>query len=219
MVVLCLPGFVGAQNTYQLGILPGLNINKSLKKNWWVNTRVESRQLFQRGEKRGTTEKAYNYVLTDWSVVAAKKVGLNARVAGGYLIRFEEGEVFHRFVQQYTVVQKLLGFRLAHRFLSDQTISKKEAADIRLRYRITAEIPLNGKSVDVKEFYVRMNNEYVNSFQANEYDLEIRLVPLLGYVIARHFKIEGALDYRVNGFIQNKTRHSYWFALNLFVDL
>jgi hypothetical protein len=220
-VLLCwlaIPVGVFAQSTYQLGILPAVNFNKQLKKDWSFNARIESRQLFLRGEKRGLAEKDYNYVLTDVSVIAAKKVGLNSRIAGGYLIRFEEGDLFHRFIQQYTLVQKLSGFRLAHRLVSDQTISKIESPEIRFRYRITAEIPLNGQSLDVKEFYLKLNHEYLNSFQASQYDFEVRLVPLLGYDIARHFKIETGIDYRVNGFLNNRTRHSYWFPINLFID-
>jgi hypothetical protein len=152
-------------------------------------------------------------------MIAAKKVGLNSRIAGGYLIRFEDGEFFHRFIQQYTIVQKMSGFRLAHRILSDQTFSKIEKTEIRFRYRITSEIPLNGESVDPGEFYLKLNNEYINSFQALEYDLEIRIIPLLGYDITDNFKIESGLDYRVNSFINNSTRQSYWMTFNFFIDL
>lgn len=210
---------VSAQSTYQFGVLPSVNLNKKMKNNWSLNTKLESRQLFQRGEFNGTADKEYNYVLTDMSLIAAKKVGLNSRIAGGYLIRLEDGDFFHRFIQQYVIVQKLSGWRLAHRIMSDQTFSKIEKPDIRLRYRITSEIPLNGESVDPGEFYLKLNNEYINSFQANEYDLEIRLIPLLGYDITDNVKIESGLDYRVNSFLNNSTRHSYWMTFNLFIEI
>lgn len=219
LVLMQLPFSVSAQSTYQFGALPSLNLNKKLKNDWSLNTKLESRQLFQRGEINGTTDKEYNYVLTDLSLIAAKKVGLNSRIAGGYLIRFEEGEIFHRLIQQYVIVQKLSGLRLAHRIMSDQTFSKIEKPEIRFRYRITSEIPLNGESVDPGEFYLKLNNEYINSFQAKEYDLEIRLIPLLGYDITDNFKIESGLDYRVNSFLNNSTRHSYWMTFNLFIEI
>lgn len=210
---------VFAQSTYQFGGLPSVNLNKKLKNDWSLNTKIESRQVFQRGEINGSSDKEYNYVLTDLSLIAAKKVGLNSRIAGGYLIRFEDGDFFHRFIQQYVIVQKLSGWRLAHRISSDQTFSKIEKPEIRFRYRITSEIPLNGESVDPGEFYLKLNNEYVNSFQVLEYDLEIRLIPLLGYDIKDNFKIESGLDYRVNSFFNNSTRHSYWMTFNLFIDI
>lgn len=219
LVVMQLPFSVAAQSTYQFGGLPSLNINKKLKNDWSLNTKLESRQLFQRGEINGISDKEFNYVLTDLSLIAAKKVGLNSRIAGGYLIRFEDDEISHRFIQQYVIVQKFSGWRLAHRMMSDQTFSKIEKPEIRFRYRLTTEIPLNGESVDPGEFYLKVNNEYVNSFQAKEYDLEIRLIPLLGYDITDNVKIESGLDYRVNSFLNNRTRHSYWMTFNLFIEI
>jgi hypothetical protein len=210
---------VSAQSTFQLGGLPSLNVNKKLKNDWSVNSKIESRLLFQRGDLQGEVDKNFKYVLTDISLFGAKKIGLGSRIALGYLIRFEEKEVYHRFVQQFVLVQKLSGSRLAHRLLCDQTFSASEAPEFRLRYRLTSELPLNGESVDPGEFYMKINNEYVNSIQAMKYDLEIRLVPLLGYDISKRLKIETGLDYRVNGFLKGSTRHSYWMNLNFFVEM
>lgn len=202
-----------------MGGLPSLNFNKKLKNDWSLNSKIESRLLFQRGEINGDVDKNFNYVLTDFSLIGAKKIGLNSRIAVGYLIRFEEGVLNHRFIQQYVIVQKLSGFRLAHRFLSDQTFSASEEPEFRLRYRLTSELPLNGESVDPGEYYLKINNEYINSLQAMEYDLEIRLIPLIGYDISERFKIETGLDYRVNSFLTNNTRHSYWMTLNFFIEI
>ncbi len=208
-----------AQSTFQIGALPSLNLNSKFKKDWSLNTKIESRQRFQNGEINGSVNKKYKYVLTDISLIAAKKVGLNSRLAGGYLIRIEDGELFHRFILQYIIVQRMTGYRLAHRFLSDQTFSESESPQYRIRYRITSEIPLNGESVDRGEFYLKINNEYVNSLQASEYDLEVRLVPLLGYDLTDSFKMESGLDYRINSFLSNNTRHSFWMTLNFFIEI
>ena len=208
-----------AQSTYELGVLPLVNVNMKFKKEWSLNTKIESRQLFQRGEFNDSKESKYTYVLTDLSFIAAKKISLNGRIAGGYLLRYEDDAFFHRFIQQYVVVQRLSGWRLAHRISSDQTFSSVERPEFRLRYRITSEIPLNGVSVDEGEFYVKINNEYLNSLQANKYDLEIRLVPLLGYDITDNFKLELGLDYRVDSFIYTITEHNYWICFNVFIDI
>jgi hypothetical protein len=63
-----------AQNTYQIGLLPSLNINSKLKNNWSINAKVESRQLFERGDFKDKVEKKYKYVLTDYSLIVAKKI-------------------------------------------------------------------------------------------------------------------------------------------------
>ncbi len=208
-----------AQSTYQVGAMPSVNFNNKLKNDWSLNFKIESRQLFQSGIFNDNADKKYKYVLTDFSLISAKKIGLNSRLAGGYLIRVEDGELFHRFIQQYIIVQSMTGFRLAHRFLSDQTFSNSEKPEYRIRYRITSEIPLNGESVVPGELYLKINNEYLNSFQESEYDLEIRLVPLLGYDLTESFKIETGLDYRVNSFLSNNTRHRFWMSLNFFIEI
>lgn len=208
-----------AQSTYQLGALPSLNINKKLQNDWSVNTKLESRQLFQKGEINGISDKEYSYILTDLSLIAAKKIGLNSRIAAGYLVRLKNGVFFHRFIQQYVLIQRMTGFRLAHRIMFDQTFSEAEDPEFRFRYRITSEIPLDGETINPGEFYLKLNNEYVHSLQASEYDLEVRLVPLIGYDISKKFKIETGLDYRVSSFINDKTKHSYWVTINLFMEL
>jgi hypothetical protein len=210
---------VQSQSAYQIGLLPAFNINNKFKKGWSLNTKIESRQLFQRGVFNTSIDRRNQYVLTDLSFITAKKVGLNSRIAGGYLMRFEDGDIHHRFIQQFIVVQRKIGYRLAHRFFTDQTFSKVEDPQFRLRYRLTTEIPLNGESVDSKEFYLKFNNEYINSLQSSAYDLEVRLIPLLGYDISEDFKIETGLDYRVNSFLRNNTRHSFWMSINLFFEI
>ena len=210
---------VYAQSTYRFGAMPSINLNSKFKNDWSLNFKIESRQLLQSGIFNDNADKNYRYVLTDFSLISAKKIGLNSRLAGGYLIRIEDGELFHRFIQQYIIVQSMTGYRLAHRFLSDQTFSNSEKPEYRIRYRISSEIPLNGESVDPGELYLKVNNEYLNSIQESEYDLEIRLVPLLGFDFTDSFKIETGLDYRVSSFLKDHTRHSFWMSLNFFIEI
>ncbi len=212
-------GTAFSQRAYQLGLLPSVNVNRKLRNDWSLNSKIESRQLLQSGGFGAAVDKRYRYVLTDVSLIAGKKVGLNSRIAAGYLIRLEGGQQVHRFIQQYIIVQRMAGYRLAHRLLTDQTFSRLEAPQFRLRYRITSEIPLNGESVDPHEFYLKLNNEYLNSLQQADYDLEIRVVPLLGYDIDAKHKIEMGLDYRVNSFLKQNTEHSFWVSLNWFVEI
>jgi hypothetical protein len=199
--------------------MPSVNYNKKVNNQWSFNGRIESRQLLRRGAWNDEADTRYEYVLTDLSALAAYKTGLNTRAAAGYLIRFEEVSLTHRFIQQFTVVQKLSGFRLAHRFVTDQTFCRCEAPEFRLRYRIGTEIPLDGEAVDAGEWYVKINNEYLHSLQASEYDLELRLVPVLGFDIKSSYKVEAGLDYRVNGFVRDSTRHSFWMTINFFIDM
>ena len=121
-------------------------------------------------------------------------------------------------MQQFVVIQKFTNFRLAHRFLSDQTFSVLESPDFRLRYRVSFELPLNGQSVDPKEFYFRVNHEYVNGWQGGDYDLEVRLIPTIGYDFTDSFRLEAGLDYRVDGFIRSETEHTFWSSIGIFIE-
>lgn len=208
-----------AQNSYLAGGLPSVNFNYKLKKAWSVNFKLESRQLLKAGVFTDNSDINYEYVLTDYSFIAAKKIGLNSKISGGYLIRFRNGEVIHRLIQQYTITQKLSRFRLSHRLVTDQTISPVEATEYRLRYRLASEIPLNGESVDPQECYLKISNEYLNSLKNRDYDLEVRLVPMFGYIINEHHKIELGLDYRVKSFLDQNTRHSFWTCLNWYIEI
>ncbi len=202
---------IAGQTTSQFGTLPSINLNKSLKKSWSVNFKIESRQLFQ--------QKDFEYVQTDLSLIAAKKVGLNSRVAYGHLVRFRGDALIHRMIQQYVIVQKMTNYRLAHRFASDQTFSLNESPEFRFRYRLTSQIPLNGQSADTKELYLKINNELLNKIQSSTYEMEIRIVPLLGYTIRDNSKVEIGLDYRLSSFLTSTKKNNFWMAFNWYIEI
>jgi hypothetical protein len=209
---------IWGQKYSQTGILPSINFNMKLKNDWSLNAKIESRVIFY--QKRGLDVNTdYNYELSDFLLMGAKKVGLNSRLSTGYLMRFEEINFVQRFLQQVVIIQKLSGLRLAHRLLCDQTFSETATPEFRFRYRITGELPLNGTSVDPGEFYLKINNEYINSLQAGTYDLEIRAIPLLGYDILNQYKIETGLDYRISTFLNQNTQQVYWFTLSVFIEI
>lgn len=190
--------------------MPQVNVNLSLAGKWRLNTKLESRPLISIGEF-GSQLSDFEYRLTDLSLLAARKIGLGQSIAGGYLLRSLPGEFRHRFIQQYSFVQSFSTFRLGHRIVSDQTFAPTAEAIARLRYRISFEFPLNGQSVDPREFYLKISHEYVNILQSRRYDLEIRGMPLLGYNTSDHSRFEVGLDYRLGSFLTDSTRHTgFW---------
>ncbi|MBX2827536.1 MAG: hypothetical protein KTR22_05205, partial [Flavobacteriaceae bacterium] len=78
-------------------------------------------------------------------------------------------------------------------------------------------IPLNGQSVDPKEFYFKFNHEYLNAWEQNDYDLEIRAVPHLGYKVSKSNKLEFGLDYRLNSFLNTSPSHRFWTVINWYI--
>ncbi|MBB3122516.1 hypothetical protein FHS04_000004 [Mesoflavibacter sabulilitoris] len=207
------------QNRYQVGTLPTLNISKSLNNNWQLNFKSEFRQLFKEGITNSTQNSGYDYVHTDAAFVVSKKVGLNNKLAGGFLLRFTNKDVIKRSIQQFTIINTLSNYRLGHRFASDQTFESDQDMQLRLRYRLTFDLPLNGQTVDAQEWYFKISNEYLNIFESKDYDLELRLSPTLGYVFTDNNKLELGLEYRTNDFVNNNTRNRYWLTIGWYLSL
>lgn len=199
-----------AQSGDEYGILPSLNLNKKFNHGWAVNLKLESRQVFYQNELN------YDYKLSDPSLALAKKLSAQSTLVAGYLMRFEGSEIIHRSIQQWTLIQQPGDLKFAHRFASDQTYEDKQSTEWRLRYRIATEIPLRGRSLDVDESYVKINHEYLNSFQEKEHDLEIRAIAFYGYVLNLNSKVEIGLDYRADSFINHELRSRLWLALNFY---
>ncbi len=208
-----------AQGTYNIGLLPSININTDLSQKWNLNFKTESRQLLKSGTFNEDRNSGYEYILTDYTTIVSRTVGLNNAITAGYLFRVEGDEIIHRSIQQFIITRRFPKYRLAHRFSTDQTFTQSESPVFRLRYRITVELPLNGDAVDQKEFYLKINNEYLNEWQSSGYDLEARLVPLLGYVFTDNNKLEAGVDYRINSFIKGASDNTFWFSANWFIKI
>jgi hypothetical protein len=211
------------QSFYRVGTLPSVNINFGLKNNWALHFKTESRFLFQSGQFGQEPIRGFDYVLSDLSMIGSKKTGLNTNLAAGYLIRILENEAIHRTIQQFSIVRQFNSFRLAHRFSADQSFNlnpneefKLKYVEYRIRYRIAAEFPLNGQSVDSREFYLKINNEYLYGWQNSDNDIEIRIVPLVGYNFVDKSKLELGLDYRLDSFLNSTSRNSFWLSINWF---
>lgn len=205
-----------AQSSYRQGLLPSVNLNKKLPNNWKVNFKLESRQIFRQRDFGDTAQSGFTHDRTDISILTSRKVGLNNTAAAGYLIRFRDEGTAHRLIQRFTVNQRFIGFRLAHRLGADQTWADQTSI-WRLRYRVSGELPLNGQTVDAREPYLKFNNEYLNVFDAGKYDLEIRVVPGIGYAFTDGNKLEVGLDYRVDSFLEGPTETDYWFNMSWYL--
>lgn len=205
--------FVVAQNTYIIGFLPQVNTEISFSDRWKLNTKLEARQIITEGHSKNLFNGAGRYERTDLEMIVNRNLGAQSAVGLGYLIRLEEGKFIHRFIQQYSVVQKFTSFRLAHRFRTDETFENDEYSIVRARYRASLEKPLNGQSVDPKEFYLKLNNEYLLVLEDAIFNLEIRGLAVLGYSFSNKNKMECGFDYRASELISTDNEQQLWFNL------
>lgn len=208
-----------AQNSYQAGFLPKININKGFENGVGVNLKAESRQILAQGDFLDAPKAAYRFGLADFSLVASRKTGLLSKIAGGYLIRFREQKVVHRAIQQFSVVRRYYGFRIGHRFAADQSFGASQKTELRLRYRLAAEIPLSGEAINQHELYLKPQNEYLNSWQNSQYDLEMRFALLVGYLFSDSNKLEAGLNYRRSDFLASGSKNSFWISLNWYIKI
>lgn len=218
-IIFLLSGLCFGQSSFQFGILPSVNLSKGLPHDFKVNFKIESRQEFKSGTFNGDRKGNYNYLLTDFQTIVAKNVALNKSAALGYFIRFRGEQVVHRSIQQFIINSNYPGLRLSHRFAADQTFTPLKAPVFRLRYRIAKEVALSGQTVDPKEFYLKFSNEYLNEWQGGTYDLEIRVLPFLGYAFNPGGKLELGLDYRLDTFVSGPPRHRFWIGLNFYKSI
>lgn len=199
------------QNTVESGLMPSLNLNKKLPKDWALNFKTESRLSLQEEKE---------YLQTDLSLLTSRKIGFNSTLAMGYLVRVPNGAALrNRFIQQFIIVNRYSSLKLSHRFGTDQTFGGGDPSVYRLRYRLSAEIPLSGQSTDPGEFFLKFNNEYVNSMEEATYDLEVRGLAFLGFAVSPKAKMELGLDYRVGSFFEPNMRQRGWLALNYYQSL
>lgn len=213
LVFLLISTAASAQTRYQSGLLPSISLTKKLNDTSRINLRVESRQAFFEKTEEEQAEWTYTNVLTDITAVYSHKVGYNSAIAGGYMTRFRDGDVGHRAIQQFTVVQRLDGYRLAHRFSTDQTLMPNEDVTLRLRYRMATELPLQGSSLDPNEFYLKTTAEYLSELQSNTLGHELRIVPVIGYDFTDNNKVEMGLDYRHSSLFTDSPRARYWLKI------
>lgn len=146
----------------------------------------------------------------DWRLNATKSVAI------GFFHRFQDGNDANRIIQQYALVKRLRNFRLNHRFRTDQTFTDQEKIEIRFRYRLSFEIPLNGLTLDPDEFYLLVSNEPIFSLQNQGFEVENRLVFGMGKLYSNGQKLEWSIDYRTDGFIQKDLRTRLWIKIGFF---
>lgn len=216
---LLIVGYLKGQAIRQTIVQPSVNLSHKISSEWKLNMKIESRQLADVSDLEDEQFSGYQYVHTDIAMVASYKSGFNHSIAGGYMIRIRRENNAHRTIQQYAIIDKKEGIRWGYRLASDQTWSSGDDMELRLRGRVAAEIPLSGLEIDTHEWYMKIQHEYLNSWEGNNYDLEIRLAPTIGYEISGSNQIEASLEYRVNGFFEDRYRHRYFIGLGWYLRI
>lgn len=214
-----IPAAVFSQAVYRAGTLPQLNVNIKISNNLKLNNKLESRQIFSEREEEQPASNRFRYERSDLTMVLTRKISASNTIGGGYLIRLEDKQFAHRFIQQFNNVTNREYVRVAHRIVTDETFRKDSAVQLRLRYRLGLEKALNGINIDPKEFYAKLNNEYLGIYEDKSADLEIRGLLALGYNATDNNRIELGFEYRVNEFNKSVQAQQYWMTIGWFISI
>lgn len=218
-----LPLLHAQTDAYRLGVLSQINVSYTNRKAWTYSFRLESRDIFLRGNFRVPTAAALTHERLIFLPMVATRVGANGNIALGYLLQYREGSSAspwsHRYMLQYSYVQRYDNFRAAHRFLFEQTFQRGALTNHRFRYRYGVEIPLSGQTLNPKEFYLRDLAEFITTISPVNIDLEIRAQSYLGYQVSPIHKAEIGIDYRLNQLLRAEKSHQFWLGLSWFVSL
>jgi hypothetical protein len=197
------------------GLFPEVAITKRLENGRSLTFKVEHQQIaYDREDEEGAQFTRYR---TDWMAFYDVKISHANSVAFGIFHRVQDGENADRLIQQFASVLRLRSMRLAHRVRTDQTFTDGEDVELRLRYRLAAEIPLSGTTLEPRENYLVISNEPIFSVQSGDFEIENRLVTTFGRLLSEDQKLELSIDYRTDKFIQDGFRHRLWLKIGYFV--
>ena len=165
-------------------------------------------------------EMEFDFIRTDLQGFIDYRISPLSRFALGYQYRIlDVGNNSHRIIQQFSVIQILSGLRLSHRVRADQTFFRQRNTEFRIRYRINAEFPLQGRSIDNKEFYLIISAEPIFSVQGSETDIEGRLVGSVGYLFNRNNKLQLGPDYRIDRLLTEGLRQQIWLKIGWYLSI
>jgi len=211
-------GLVG-QSQASIGILPEVNVSYRWADKWRFTGQIES---MQRSWNKPAAEGLiwdYEYVRTDFTSALSYKLNPEWTLGTGYMLRFQDGEVVHRFIQQVSSASKKGSVRIGHRLRTDETFTALESPEWRFRYRFSIEVPLNGLSINDREWYALASAEALGRVQQSDFSYEQRAVFSLGYNINSANKIETGFDYRLDRFLDSAPRHRLWYTVSYFLNL
>jgi hypothetical protein len=206
-----------AQNpVFFTGFFPEASITKKLKNENRINFKFENQHVIYDNRSQDLEQLEFRHYRTDLMSFYDWRLNPTKSFALGIFHRFQEGSDANRIIQQFGLLQRLRNLRIAHRFRTDQTFTKGEKIEIRFRYRLALEIPLNGATLDPGEHYLAISNEPIISYQAQDFELENRLIFSLGKLIQNGKRLEWSVDYRTDGYVEKPFRTRLWAKVGYF---
>lgn len=210
--------FAQENKVFFTGIFPEISLTKKISQQNKLNFKVENQEVIFDNRDSDFQNPQFTHYRTDVMLFLDRSIRPGVSVALGVFHRFQDNEDGNRIIQQLAVLQRMRSLRINHRMRTDQTFTKNNDLEVRFRYRFSLEVPLEGAEVDPKEFYMVFSNEPIFSYQGDEFEIENRAVISLGKLINSQEKLEWAVDYRTDGFIQEGFRTRLWAKISYYYN-
>lgn len=210
--------FSQSSQTFFTGLFPEVSITKGISTAQKINFKVENQEIIFDNRDSDSENPQFSHYRTDIMGFFDQSLRPGISVALGVFHRFQEGEDGNRIIQQLALLQKSRNLRINHRFRTDQTFTRNEPLELRFRYRLSLEIPLQGAELDPGEFYLLGSAESIFSQKGGEFEIENRLVTSLGKFFSRKERMEWGIDYRTDGYIQDGFRTRLWAKFSYFYN-
>ncbi len=191
---------------------PSLNLAWNNNGRWSYNTAIEQRNILVNGVQ-GLHVQAAQFASYD--------LGFYTQLGAGVMYR----EVFDnqrpeelRFTEQFVHARKYNALKIAHRLRWDQRIRGTDLTH-RWRYRFSGSMPLNGESINTREWYVTASAEALfiaQHLKKPGYDQRVALG--LGTAILKKMKIQLVTEYRWEDYTQDLEK-SLFLNLGLYYSL
>ncbi|GMQ24249.1 hypothetical protein Aoki45_09310 [Algoriphagus sp. oki45] len=206
------------KQTFFTGFFPEASLTKRLSQTQKLNFKVENQHIVFDNRDSSSENPQFSHYRTDVMAFFDQSLRHRVSVAIGVFHRFQEGEDANRIIQQLAIQQKARSYRINHRFRTDQTFTRNQALELRFRYRMSVEIPLQGAEVDHGEHYLLSSAESIFSHKGGEFEIENRLAVSLGKFFSSKEKLEWGVDYRTDGYLQDGFRTRLWAKISYFYN-
>ena len=198
-------------------------LNYKIADSWTFNTSLGKRSIWSTVGSNRDSNLRGDFSFVEVNHFATYRINTKIKVSAGYKYRWREPfegmrEYEHRLTQQFAYTHRAEVVRLVSRARAEQRIGNDSFAQ-RYRYRLSADMPLSGETLDAREFYLVASTEIL--YEAVDVEIntwENRISGSIGYLITPNLKAELNLTYRLED-ITRSTQDFVFIHTNLFVNL
>ncbi len=221
---LCLAGFSFsfAQGVETLWS-PELSFTWKYSNRWTFNGKANPRLFLYNNQNESYIPTDPLMERSEFQLLASYALFSNSSIGGGYLLGLRtmpDTSVInteHKIMAQYTFSFFLGAARIGNRPRIAYRYFTRDVNEVRLSYKLSYDIPLNGRQVNPKEAYFVVSNEFLGAFAQKSFSPENRFYAAIGWQLSSKNKLELGAEYRADDYFGD-TAHVLLFVTSLYFN-